>query len=82
MAELINVRCGQGKLIITDTHIIVERFGKSTTMARSAFTTLDMGLGFGFSQKLIFHGQGGEQLKATMVKSKDAKRIKELLTGR
>ena len=81
MPALITARCGQGKLIITETHIIVERPGKSQTMARSAFTTLDV-QGLLFSRKLTFHGQGGERLVASLVKSADANAIKAILTGR
>jgi hypothetical protein len=87
--ELINTRCSQGKLIITETHIITELSNlKSTMLARSAFTALDMKLKMfplpfidGLSD-LTFHGAGGEIVKAGAVKSKEAKKIRMLLTGR
>ena len=87
MPELIRTRCAQGKLIITDTHIIVELGSiKSSAMPRSSFTTIDMKMtmwaGPWSSYRLVFHGAGAERLKASMVKAKDAKRIKALLTGR
>jgi len=87
MAELLRTRCSQGKVIITDTHIIVELGSiKSQTMARSSFTALDSKLAMwlpGMSRhKLIIHGQGGERLNVGMVKAKDAKRIRAILTGR
>jgi hypothetical protein len=34
------------------------------------------------ASNLMFHGKGGERLKATMVKTKEAKAIRVLLTGR
>ena len=81
MAELIKTRCGQGHLIITDTHIIVERMGISHSQPRSASTTLDMKWKL-MGYTLVFHGAGGERLKASLVKGKDARAIKALLTGR
>ena len=82
MPELITARCAQGKLTITDTHILIERIGKSQTMVRSSFTALDMKWGIAFSYTLVFHGAGAERLKASMVRGKDAKRIRAILTGR
>jgi hypothetical protein len=90
MSELVKTRCQQGKLIITETHIIVELGHlKSTMLARSSFTTLEMGMAmfplpfiYEGASNLIFHGAGGERLKATMVKTKEAKAIRMLLTGR
>lgn len=80
MADLIKVRCGQGWLIVTETHIVVERLGRSWQTARATFTGLDMKWGL-FGYTMIFHGAGGERLKASIVKAKDAKAIKALLTG-
>lgn len=82
MAELANVRCGQGHLIQTDTHIIIERLGKSQMMECASFTGLDAQWGFAFSYTLIFHGKGGERMKATLVKKLDMLLIREILTGR
>lgn len=81
MAELINVRCGQGKLILTETHIIIEGVGKSHMMERASFTGMDAQWGFAFSYTIIFHGKGGT-MKATLVKKPDMLRIREILTGR
>ncbi len=81
MAELIRIRCSQGKLIITDTHILTERFdGKSQMMARASFTGL-VTKGALWNHKLIFHGQSNQRLKATGVSGRDTKRVKALLTG-
>ncbi|HEX6557093.1 MAG TPA: hypothetical protein VF026_30300 [Ktedonobacteraceae bacterium] len=85
MPELITARCTQGKLTITDTHILIERIGKSQSMPRSSFTGVDMKLALWLimsSYTLTFHGAGGERLKASMVRGKDAKRIRNILTGR
>jgi hypothetical protein len=90
MSELIKTRCSQGKLIITETHIIVELGRlKSTMLVREAFTGMDMKLAmfpipfiYDGASNLLFHGRGGERLKATMVKTKKAKEIRALLTGR
>ena len=90
MPELVNTRCQQGKLIVTDSHIIVELYNiKSTTLARANFTALDVkwsmfGIPFLVDSRsnLTFHGAGGERVEATMVKTKDAKRIRSILTGR
>jgi hypothetical protein len=87
--ELINVRCSQGKLILTETHIIVELYNlKSSTLDRRSFTALDMKLAMfpilwidGLSN-LTFHGQGGERLVATNVKTREARKIRAILTGR
>lgn len=87
--ELINTRCTQGRLIITETHIIVE-LGQmqSETMARSSFVDLDsrqvvpaiFGLGGGVN--LAFFGQGNKVIRANLVRPKDAKRVRAILTGR
>ena len=85
MAELLNVRCSKGRLIITDELIIVERLGKSETMERAAFTGLDMKLSLWLvisAYTVVFHGKGSERLSAGMVYGKQAKAIKALLTGR
>ncbi len=82
MSELLNVRCNQGHLIITDTHILTERFdGKTQTMTRASFTGL-VTKGALWRHKLIFHGQSGQRLRATGVSGRNAKAVKALLTGR
>ncbi len=82
MAELLNIRCSQGHLIITETHILTERFdGKTQTMTRASFTGL-VRSGALWRHKLIFHGQSGQRLRATGMSGKDAKRVSALLTGR
>jgi hypothetical protein len=90
MSELVKTRCQQGKLIVNETHIIVELYNlKSTMLARESFTGMDMKLAMfpipfimDGASNLMFHGKGGERLKATMVKTKEAKAIRVLLTGR
>ena len=89
MAELLKTRCKQGKLIITDTHIIIELGNlRSSTLARASFTSLDskMGVpsvfGLGGGTNLTFHGQGAEILHADLVPPKDAKQVAAILTGR
>jgi hypothetical protein len=86
MTELIKARCGQGWLILTEESIIVQRPGISHSIARASFTGLDMKVtmwaGPWSAYTLIFHGAGVERLKASIVKAKDAKAIKALLTGR
>lgn len=88
MSELLNTRCTQGTLIITETHIVVRlRDFQSRIRERAAFTGIDckrivpsiFGLGGGWN--LIFHGKGGERLHANMVKPIMAKKAKMLLTG-
>lgn len=93
MAELFNVRCAQGRLIITDQAIIIE-LGKGgsirqQTLAKSACTGVEskrtmmpfFGLTKGAST-LIFHGQGLERLQADMVETPTANAIVALLQGR
>ena len=84
--ELINTRCGQGRLIITDRLIRVKLGGmRQQTMNRSALTGVDSKLvalsffGLGGGTTLTFHGQGGEVLRASLVKTKVAKQILQLL---
>ena len=89
MPELINTRCTQGRLIITETHIIVQ-LGKrnSETMLRTTLTDLQMQtavpsiFGLGGGVNIAFHGQSGHPLRANLVKPADADRIQSLLTGR
>lgn len=82
MAELINIRCNQGHLIITEEFILTERFdGASQSMARASFTGLET-KGALWNHKLIFHGLSGQRLKATGVSGRNAKAVKALLTGR
>lgn len=85
MAEIINTRCKQGRLIITETQIIVELGNmKSETMLRSAFVGLESKMvvpaifGFGGGVNLIFHSQGSQSLTAYLVSTKDAKKVKAL----
>jgi hypothetical protein len=93
MAELISTRCKQGKLILTDTAIVVELGSfmgnlRSETMMRSSFVDLDTKLavpslfGKGGGVNLTFHGQGNKVIHADLVKPDDAKRIQAILTGR
>jgi hypothetical protein len=89
MQELIRTRCAQGWLVITDEFIRIElrgSFSRQTTLYRSMLTGIDsrvtMPTFFGLTSgaaELIFHGQGTENLKATMVKLKVAQEIVGLL---
>lgn len=84
MAEL-RTRCGQGKLIITDQAIRIELGQlKQQSLARSSLTGIDSLMAFpnifGLGRTtLVFHGQGGDRLRAEMVPTNMAKEIKSLL---
>ena len=86
--ELIKTRCTQGKLIVTETHIIVELLNlRSQSLARESYTGLDVAMGWpsffglGGGKNLVFHGKGGERLHANLVQPKQVKRIQEILTS-
>ena len=79
--ELINVRCSQGRLIITDTHILTERYGKTQMMERRSFTSLKT-KGALWSHKVIFYGQGKGRLVASGMSGRNAKRVRDIMTGR
>ena len=82
MTELLNIRCNQGHLVITETHILTERFdGASQSMTRSSFTGL-VTKGALWNHELTFHGQSGQRLRATGMSGKHAKAVRALLTGR
>lgn len=83
MAVLIETRCKQGKLIITDQRVRVELGQlKQQSLSRSALTGVDSAigvpsvLGMGGGTNLTFHGSGGERLHADLVKPKVAREIK------
>lgn len=87
MAELLNAACAQGRLVVTDTHIIVERGSlTSASMPRAAFTGLDARMTlwfFGWTRyNLVFRGQGSERIKAGNVSKSTVKAVQRLLTGR
>jgi hypothetical protein len=93
MAELLKTTCTQGKLIITDTFIIIELRGfgtefQSRNLARSSFSSLDSKMvipslfGLGGGTNLVFHGRGGEMLRADLVPRKAARKVAALLMGR
>jgi hypothetical protein len=92
MAELFNTRCTQGKLIITETMIIVElgKEGslKQHTLARSALTGIDSKqvvpaiFGKGGGVNLVFRGQGMDRVQADLVNPGIAKEIVKTLQGR
>lgn len=86
MSTLIEARCGQGKLIVTDQVIRVQLLGlKSQSLSRSNLTGVDYKMvapsifGLGGGGNLIFHGTGGERLHADYVGAKAAKQIMQLL---
>ena len=85
MAELFSTRCAQGRLIITDTAIIIELkapgAGHTDTLLRTALTGVDVKRVFLTAAEITFSGQG-KTMKATMVKAKDANTIQALLLGR
>lgn len=83
---LIETRCKQGKLIITDQSIRIELGQlKQQSLLRSALTGIDaiMGapsiFGMGGGTNLTFHGQGGDRLQADLVKPGIAQEIKSML---
>ena len=92
MAELFNTRCTQGRLVITDTMIIVELGKKGSlrqhTLVRSALTGIDAKLavppflGKGGGVNLVFRGQGADRIEASLVNPQIAKEIVALLQGR
>jgi len=87
MTAPFTARCAQGRLILTSAAILVERGNvRSQTLSRSSLTALDMRMTLLFPflsrYRLTFHGAGGERLVASSVRSRDAKRVKRLLTGR
>lgn len=88
--ELIRARCKQGKLIITNTRIIIELSGfgqpiKSQMLLRTSLSSLNSKLavapvfGAGGGINLTFHGRGKEQLNADLVPIKEANVIIALL---
>jgi hypothetical protein len=91
MSELVNARCVQGRLIITETAIIVRRniLGRvdTKTLPRKVFTSLESKttvpsvFGKGGAATLIFHGMGAEAMKVTSVPLKDAQKIEDILNG-
>lgn len=80
MAELINIRCSQGHLIITETHITTERYGKTQMMERRFFTGLDA-KGVLWNHKLIFHGQSNQKLKVSGISGRTARRVQAIMSG-
>lgn len=83
---LVETRCKQGKLIITDQMIRVELGGfQSHSMSRSSLTGVDYKMvvpslfGMGGGGNLVFHGTGGERLHVDLVKAKAVKQIMQLL---
>jgi hypothetical protein len=89
MAELLSVHCAQGRLTITESHIIVERGNlRSAMMPRTSFTGIDVKMMYwipipGMTRyKLTFHGMGAERIKASALTRKTVSQIKAILTGR
>lgn len=86
MAELFNVRCKQGHLIITENAVKVKLANlKEQSLSRSAITAIDSSMGvpsifgLGGGTNLVFHGQGAERLHADLVKPGVAKEIVSML---
>ena len=86
MAVFIRIRCLQGTLVITDQSIWIERGRlKQQSLARSSLTGIDSTvsipplLGYGGATDLVFHGQGGERLEASMMTTSKAQEVKSLL---
>ena len=87
MPELLNVPCAQGRLIVTDSHVIVERGNlRSATIPRSALSDVDVKMTlwfFGWTRyNLVFRSMGAERVRATNLSRKNAQAAKRLLTGR
>jgi hypothetical protein len=87
--QRLSVRCAQGRLIITDTFIIVERGNlRSASLPRTALSGVDVRMSIwiplpGMSRyRLTFHGQGNERIHASNVSKRAARQVKALLTGR
>jgi hypothetical protein len=91
MTELINARCVQGRLILTETAIIVRRniLGRidTKTLPRKVFTSLESKttvpsvFGMGGAATMIFHCMGAEHMKVTSVPLKEAEQIADILNG-
>jgi hypothetical protein len=60
-------------------------WGQERSLSRAALTGVDYKLvvvplfGMGGAATLVFHGQGGERMIATLVKPSNAKAIKQIL---
>lgn len=88
MAELFNTKCAQGRLIITDQFIQIQRpmnMGQQT-MLRTSFVGVDSRVTvFPFfkltkgASTLIFKGQGLEVLQADVVETPTAREIVAML---
>jgi hypothetical protein len=88
MSNIIETRCTQGKLIVTDEFVRVQLggpFSRQQTLYRSSLTGVDAHVGvpsvfgLGGGTNLVFHGQGAERLHANMVKKKVAQEIVGML---
>jgi hypothetical protein len=86
MEKLIETRCKQGKLIITDQDIRV-KLGplRESTLPRSSLSSIDTAMavpaifGLGGGTNLLFHGQGAQVVRADLVKTTKARAILVLL---
>ena len=91
MTELVNARCQQGRLILTDKAIItkldmlgtynVNTLPRENCTRREMKTVVMSVFGLGGTMNMIFHGRGSEHMKATMVPSKQARKIADILNG-
>ena len=85
MTIIIKTICKQGKLILTDTHVMTEGITGRQSMLRSSVTgvsykmTIPSLFGLGGAGNMIFHGQGTEALVADTVGRKNAHKIMEML---
>ena len=85
MTELITARCSAGKIIVTESHVILHlaTVGERS-LARSAITSVSIGLsiwyGFGFLRKMAFYVQGEVRpVRVTGMRKSKALRVKALL---
>ena len=84
MPELLNIKSWGGqRLIITDTHIIVQGGPRmyAGIMPRATFSSLTS-QGQLWRRRLFFTGAGGNRIVALSVKSADAQRVEAILSGR
>jgi hypothetical protein len=88
--ELFKARCTKGHIVIYADKVSIELktmgVDNSETLRRAQITGIDVKtvfasfMGRGGSANVTINSTGGKSLVAKMVKQKDAKRIKELLS--
>jgi hypothetical protein len=86
MNPIITARCKQGKLVVTEQAVTVEfLFVRSQSISRRNLTGVSSKImayplfGFGGGADLIFHGAGGEIMRADWVNWKKSREILSVL---